>query len=71
MHRLIWGENLENEMKCNNLDSDEFIQRHHSMTGSETIPFVLFYFKDGSGWRIYDYNNKGFELYGDSIMKEE
>ena len=71
MWRLIWGEKLENEMKCDNLDNDEFIQRHHSMTGSETTPFVLFRFRDGRGWHIHDYNNKGYDLYGDSIMKEE
>lgn len=77
IYRIIWGEHLENEMKCDETideggfshpDSDEFMMRWHSMSGSENTPFVCFYFREGKGWNSIDWNVRGWNIYGESIM---
>lgn len=79
MYRLIWGQKLENEEKgemtvvssdpedgecpC----SDQFFNLHDQ----DETPFVCFVFEEGSGWKMWSYNQDGYELYGESIMGQK
>jgi hypothetical protein len=66
MWRLIWGEKLENELK-----SEEPIMFDIIENCRNTGPFIYFKYREGKGWSPIDYNDKGWELYGASIMNPE
>lgn len=76
MFRLIWGEQLENEIKGNIHDEywdfkDPELAKIHTLVEEGSVPWVSFYFRDGRGWNAMGYNSKGWELYGNSIMSEK
>lgn len=76
MFRLIWGEELENEIR--GLIADEFwtfkddeLVNILYLVEESNIPWISFYFREGRGWAPLGYNTKGWELYGASIMSEK
>lgn len=76
MLRLIWGEDLENEIKGPIADEfwafkDPLLANIYQLIHESSVPSVLFYFREGRGWIAFQYNTKGWELYGASIMSEK
>ena len=71
MYRLIYGAKLENELKCGEKQDAEatiLFNEWEQRSMSSVTPFIVFKYHEGQGWKPRDYNDKGWELYGESIM---